>query len=233
MYVVRAEHVKPARVVDYEDQTRRWLADAASELGDEVQWTMIYGSEIGYAHVAPVSGFAQLDRLRGKFPTGNASLEDRWDRLPVGQSPPVEWLESYVLELRPDLSYLPRTVDFDPTLPFRKYHWYHLIPGRQSAFEDIARQLVSLYGRHGIEQGFRIYEVLLGQDLPIFVLVERAEDEVDYASRAAGIRMQLGGLGDALFGRVLEYTRHLEVNEGMTRGELSYPPIMAETSEQP
>ncbi len=228
MYVVRQEFVKAAQLSDYETETRRWLADLGrTEVAHEVQWVTVFGPELGYSYVIPVDGFAGIDEVRRNLGISRSGAPARWSTREGDEPTPIDHVETLVLELRPDLSYLPRTVDLDLTLPFRKYHWYFLIPGLEDRFEDIAARMVELYGRHEIPQGFLCYEVLLGRELPVFLMVERARNEVDYAAQAARIAATVGDEADALFGQMLKLTRRIEVMEGMTRGDLSYPPLTA------
>lgn len=170
---------------------------------------------------------AGIDHVRSRLSTSRSDAPGRWSSSAGSVPTPIDHSESYVVELRPDLSYLPRTVELDLTLPFRKYHWYHTIPGREGKFEDIATRLVALYAEHGIEDGYRFYELILGSELPVYLMVQRAHDEADYAARTARIRATVGGGGaDALVGQFLQFTRKVEVMEGMTRGDLSHPPLI-------
>ncbi len=222
MYIVRSEFVKPAETAAYETATKRWLSELTI---DDVTWVTIYGHELGYAFVVPIENFAALDEVRLSFGTTSRTSPDaRWAQSAATAATPVERVESYVIELRPDLSYLQRTVSLDATLPFRKYHWYHAIPGREAEFEAVVTSLVELYRARDVDQGFLFYEVVIGDDLPVFLRVERADDEAHYAAQASMIRETLGDQADALFGRLLEYTRHVEVMEGAVRSGLSYPP---------
>ena len=226
MYLIRQEFVRPAQMPDYETETRRWIAALGqTEVAHDVEWVTVYGPEMGYSYIVPIEGLAGIDGVRATISTSRSDAAARWSATDVPGPTPIDHVEAYVVELRPDISYLPRTVELDLTLPFRKYHFYHTIPGLEGKFEEIASQLVALYGEYGIEHGYRFYEHILGSDLPVFLMVERAESEADYATRAANIRAAVGGAADALVGQFLRFTRSVEVMEGMTRGDLSYPPL--------
>jgi len=226
MYLIRQEFVKPAGMSAYETETRRWLADLGeTRVAHDVQWVTVYGPELGYSYVVPIEGLGGIDRIRSTINTSRSDASARWSAAAEGEPTPIDHIETFVVELRPDLSYLPRTVELDLTLPFRKYHWYHTVPGLESQFEDIATRLVALYEEYGIVHGYRFYELLLGTDLPVFLMVERARDEADYAARTARIRDTVGDEADALFGQMLQFTRRVDVMEGTTRGDLSHPPL--------
>ncbi len=225
MYMVRQEFVRPSDLARYEAETARWInALQGTRVANDVGWVAVYGPELGYSYVVPIDGFAGIDRFRAHLSTSRSDLGARWSGQ-IGEAQPIQSVTTFVITLRPDLSYLPRTVALDPTLPFRKYHWYHVMPGMERAFEDAAQRLVSLYAEHGVEHGFLFYEFGLGEDLPIFLLVERAEDAADYTAQSRRILDKVGTDADALFGEMLRFTRHLNLMEGMVRGELSFPPL--------
>ncbi|MDH3734246.1 MAG: hypothetical protein OEU54_11970 [Gemmatimonadota bacterium] len=221
-YLIRQEFVKPAEMDAYETETIRWLDDLAeSAAAEDLQWVSVYGPELGYSYIIPIQGLAGFDRARSIIGMTRADAHARWAK---SDGPtPVEHVEQSVIELRPELSYLPRTVALNLDLPFRKYHWYHVIPGLEADFEGIATQIVDLFGGAGIEHGYRIYAYVIGADMPLYVMVERASDEADYASRTARIRETVGDRADALFGRLLQFARRVDVMEGSVRGELSFP----------
>ena len=225
MYLVRQEFVRPAETSRYEEQTARWIERLLeARPAEPVQWVAVVGPELGYSYVVPIDGFAGIDLLREHLSTSRSDVAGRW-REDGSEAIPIERVRASVISLRPDLSYLPRAVELDLTLPFRKYHWYHVTPGLERRFEDAARRLVALYAEQGIEHGFRFYEFELGHDLPIFLLVERAADAADYAARTERVLETVGADADALFGEMLRSTRSLRIMEGMTDGELSFPPL--------
>ncbi|MDX1395850.1 MAG: hypothetical protein R3195_15815 [Gemmatimonadota bacterium] len=231
MYYVRQEFVRPAEIAAYETETVRWLGDLdEADPATALQWVTVVGPEIGYAYVVPIAGLAGIDAVRRAITTSRPDAAARWSTVGASEQTPIDHIETLVIELRPDLSYLPRRVELDPTLPFRKYHWYYVIPGLEGQFEGIAGQLVDLYERSGVEHGFRIYNLVLGSDLPVFLMVERALDEADYAVRTQRIGEQVGTGADALRGRFLAVSRRVEVMEATTRGDLSYPALSGGTS---
>ena len=231
MYYVRQEFVRPAEIAGYESETLRWLDDLEeADPATALQWVTVVGPEMGYSFVVPIEGLAGIDRVRAAISTSRLEAAGRWSTERAGLPTPIDHIETLVIELRPDLSYLPRRVELDPTLPFRKYHWYYVVPGLEGQFEDIARELVDLYERSDVEHGFLIYNVVLGSDLPVLLMVERALDEADYAVRTQRIGEQVGAGADALRGRFLAVSRRVEVMEGMTRGDLSYPPLTGNVS---
>jgi hypothetical protein len=227
MYLVYQEYVRAAQTPQYEEATHT-LLDRMLEtpISSQVQFVTIAGPELGYAFVVPIDGFAGIDAFNRNLAAGAGHIGlDEWTGLEdkIGQA--IDHRKSIVIELRPDLSYLPDLVDLTAELPFRNYHWYYTIPGKQQQLESVALELVALYAANGIGHGFRFYQILLGDDLPGYVVVERAESEADYAARTAKIRETVGGDADALLGKALAFTRRIEVMEGLIRPDLSFPPV--------
>ncbi len=226
-YLVYQDYVKASMIPQYEEMMRQLLGELADgPVRDQIQFVTIDGPELGYAYVIPIEGSAGIDVFRQAFQTGVANIEaDSWSAMQARMRAAVDYRKSIVIELRPNLSYLAETVEMDAELPFRKYHWYYVVRGEEAQFEKVAMDLVDLYSRFDIQRGFRIYEITLGDDLPSYVMVERAESEADYATRTATIQLAVGNDADALFGRILQFTRRIEVMEGVIRPELSFPPF--------
>lgn len=226
-YLVYQDYVKASMIPQYEEMMKQLLAELAhGPVRDQIQFVTIDGPELGYAFVIPIDGSAGIDRFREAFRTGVASIEaEAWTAMQARMRAAVDYRKSIVIQLRPNLSYLAETVAMDAELPFRKYHWYYVVRGQEVEFEKVAMEMVDLYSRFDIRRGFRIYEITLGDDLPSYVMVERADSEADYASRTAATQLAVGNDAEALFGRILQFTRRIEVMEGVIRPDLSFPPF--------
>ncbi len=226
-YLVYHDYVKASMIPQYEEMMKQLLGELAhGPVRDRIQFVTIDGPELGYAYVIPIDGSAGIDRFRAAFREGVESIEpESWTSMQARMRAAVDYRKSIVIELRPNLSYLAETVEMDAELPFRKYHWYYVVRGQETQFEKVAMDLVALYSRYDVQHGFRIYEITLGDDLPSYVMVERAESEADYATRTATIQLAVGNDAEALFGRALQFTRRIEVMEGVIRPDLSFPPF--------
>ncbi|MGH7541472.1 MAG: hypothetical protein ACRELC_10775 [Gemmatimonadota bacterium] len=227
MFYIYRERVKRSRLAEYEASTHdllRLLRDAP--FADEIRFTAVAGPELGYAYVTRIAGFAGLDGFQRYL---LSCLEDSgeleaWRALEARSGETVEHAAAYVVQLRPDLSYLPERVRLDGELPYRLYRWYFVRPGHQEAVEELVQRAAELCGRRGISHGWRVYRVLLGEELPSYVVVERAASKADSARARARVSAAVGADIEALAREVRPHVRRVDVMDGLVRADLSFPP---------
>jgi hypothetical protein len=223
---VYIEHVKPAMAQEYEAATKEMIGLLEENAVDPeaVQFIGISGLELGYAYAIPIQGFAGIDKAYTAWESAFETVgREKVDELTARTDKAIDHAESYVIVLRPDLSYLPETVALDPEQPYRKYYWWYLTAGMTDDFEAVAREFVELYGANGIENGWRIYQALSGSDLPMYLTVERAAGPYEYAARDREVTELIGDQASKLFAKALKTARRIKSSEGWIRPDLSYP----------
>lgn len=226
MFYIYRERVKPTHVEEYESLTRELVARIdGAPFSERIRFTTVSGPDLGYFYVAPVPGFAGIGAFQRDL---RATLEDtgpeEWSRFERRLGEAVERADAYVTLLRSELSYLPDAVALDAELPFRHYRWYHVRPGHRADAEAVLRRAVELSWSRELERGWRLYEMLLGDGLPCYLLVQRAMDEADYGRGLAEIRDALGTEGAALEREGARRLRCIRMMGGRVRPDLSFPP---------
>lgn len=223
-FTVFTDHVKPAMAMEYEANMSK-VVDAFTAAGvQDMQWVTISGPELGYAYAVADMG-----------PDDHSDMYATWQEA-VGTVGPekfmgimstamksVERQEMYYLTLRSDLSYKPEMVGFDPAKPMRHYTLLKVLPGQEMAMEDVARQFKELYGKHGIERGWRFYQYMTGSDLPAYLVVESAANEHEHFMMEAKAQDMMGDEAKALYGQAMAASRAMETMTGYVRPDLSYP----------
>jgi hypothetical protein len=76
-----------------------------------------------------------------------------------------------------------------------------------------------------VNDGYRLFKVLTGSDLPALVVAVDARDLADYATTDAASRKRLGSDGEALFAKAFALTRRFERFNTVVRPDLSLPPV--------
>ena len=189
-----------------------------------MQFASISGPEIGYVYAIPVDG---LQGLVDFFAAWEPAIEmigaDKWAEFEARSSKAVEYAQTSMIVLRPDLSFLPETTEISADKPFRKYHWVFIVPGKEEVFEEVARAYVSLWEENGFPVGWRIYQAMMGADLPMYLVVESAKDEAEYVAMTAEMQAALPDAAKELQAKMQQAVRRMEINEGWVRPELSYP----------
>lgn len=233
MYWVLAEHVKPSMLQEYEAATKEMIQllasvpDAASKVG----FTTISGPEVGYAYVITVEGFSGMDKAWQNWEAMiDAAGRDKFMAIQAKASAATDYAESFVLMLREDLSYLLESTALTAERPYRMYHYWYAIPGKEQQVEAVVKEYVELYKAKGMTTGWRVYQAVMGPDLPMYLVVETAKDPADYYASQKKVMSALGKEGDELEKKGLKYGRRIEIREGWIRPDLSFPPMTRTTS---
>jgi hypothetical protein len=228
-YYVYREHVKPSMTTEYEAVTSEMLDAMAAAGIDDIEFATISGPEIGYVFAIPVDGVQGVADFFTGWETSMSKIDaDRMASLEARSSKAVEYAETSLIVLRPDLSYLPESTQISADQPFRKYHWVYVTAGMESVFEEVARDYVAMWSENELDYGWRIYQAVMGPELPMFLVVENATSEAEYVGITAEIQKKMASQTQKLGEKMQQATRKLEINEGWVRPELSYPPMATE-----
>lgn len=224
MFFVIQEHVKPSMLQEYEALTKELIGELTAAGVADAQFVTISGPELGYTYVMQVEGFAGIDAAHQAWEAAIAAVgKEKFMEMHGRFGEMMDHSAASVIMLREDLSYLPETVAITGDVPFRKYYWYYTIPGKEMALEAVAKEYAALYESKGIETGWRIYQVVMGPDLPAYLVVLSAESEAAFIARSSEIEQLLGDDVQELYNKSMKTTRRLEVMEGWVRPDLSYP----------
>ena len=171
-------------------------------------------------------------------PLGEGTIEDFWKawgefQVKIGQEQgqkiqklmegTTEYHNDGFVVLRPDLSYTPENPRLKPEeANFRNWIFYYIEPGKEKETEEVAKKLVALYKSKNIPDGWDTYEVIMGKEAPLYVIVDRAKNAADYYS--TDYSKLLGEEAKALSVKSLPLLRKLETKQGWFRPDLSYIP---------
>ena len=135
---------------------------------------------------------------------------------------PVDSVREFILEEHPELSYRPEKPTLKPE-DARFYHYdiYYIVPGHEDDAAAVAKDFAALFKVKGVSQGYRIFTVVSGPEMPALIVEVPARDGADYYTTDAAARAALGDAGKALFARAFAITRRLEHRNAMMRPDLS------------
>jgi hypothetical protein len=232
MYFVIQEHVKPSMTMEYEAASKdfiKMLSAAPIEAGS-VQFQTIMSPEMGYTYAIPVQGFSGVDKAFGAWEGAMRAVgEEKWMAMDAKSKKAVDYYETSILAMRPDLSYNFEGTAISGDMPFRKYFWWHVIPGKELEAEAVAKEYAALYRAKEMEHGFRIYQAVMGPDLPMYLVVQSAKNEAEFTAREQGMEQMLGEEGMKLQQKSMAVTRKMVIQEGWVRPDLSFPQPKSET----
>lgn len=224
-YTIFADHVAISDQAAF-DEAGRDFARLFIEKGvKDVAWVTITGAELGYTYAIPGYGPADMGRMNAAWGAAMTAAGDEGARISAKSDALVESREMYYLLLRPDLSYNPGAVAFKADEPYRHYVQFRVHAAKTAEFEASAKAWAKAYADHGVERGFRVYQYITGSDLPMYLLVENARDEVHHETLSAQIDNALGADQEPLMKQTGATLRSVREMEGWVRPDLSYPAL--------
>jgi hypothetical protein len=228
MLYVHHEVVHPSKVMEHEAATREFAAavKAHSDAEHKFNYTAIATTEFDYYYVLPMKSFAGIDALNAFFAHLSSKMgKEKFDALMAKGSATLDHTAEVVAMRRPDLSYIPKTPRLKPEeVKFIRYEFYYVSPGTESKVEAISKEWAALFERHNVSDGFTLYQVLMGDDLPLVVVTVEGTSPADLETQNAKILETLGKEGTDLMQRTLALTRRFETKVGQIRLDLSNPP---------
>lgn len=228
MLYVHHEVVHPSKIMEHEAATRDFLAavKAHSDAQHQFNYTAIATPEFDYYYVLPMKSFADIDKLNAFFGHMSEKMgKEKFDALMMKGSPNIDHTSEIVAMRRPDLSYAPKTPRLKPEeVKFIRYEFYYIKPEAESKIEGISKEWASLFAKHNVNDGFNLYQILMGDDLPLVVVTIEGTSPADLETQSAKILETLGKEGQDLMQKTLALTRRFETKIGQLRPDLSNMP---------
>ncbi len=229
MLFVYQETVKPSMVQEYEASAKEFVKQLTAVQADFAYQT-VSTSEFDYFYVVPVDGFAGMGTMFQNFEGMMQKLgQDAIMKMQESTAKSVVHGANYAIMLRNDLSVNVEATEISTAQPFRKYYWWHVIPGMEAQFEGVVKEYAALYKSRQAGPGFRVYQIVMGPELPLYLAVAAAEDEAAWAARSKMMDEKLGYDLQQIYMKALKYTQKLRIQEGTVRPDLAYPQPMGET----
>lgn len=227
LYLVHEEIVKPSALAAYEAAGKDFLTALAEKKVSSaaVTWTAFSSTDMHYIYLLHLDSFAALDSSQAEWNKAREAVgATRWDDVMNRSNSGMQMYNEFVVMRRPDLSYNPAT----PRVAMadrRYYRWefYYLIPGKEKEAEQVAKDYAALFKAKNLTDSWNLYQGLLGNDLPVFVVAIPAKSEADLVAADQQINATVGADVHPLQARALAVTRRFERREGMARPDLSYP----------
>lgn len=229
LFVLHQEVVRPDRQAAYEASVKEFVATVNQhhKASPQFSFNAVQGDDFVYSFVVPIASLSGLDAFAQGFGAlAQAVGESKWNDLMKRNGATYEWTDESILIEDPALSYAPATPRLKPDeVRFLHFDLYYFQPGREPEADALAREFVALFKQKAIPDGYRLFKVLLGKDMPLFAVVIPAKDEADFATRDAANLQALGQEGEALFVRALSLCRRIDHYGGWVRPDLSLAPL--------
>ena len=220
LYFVWTDHVSVSNAAAYEAEVKKMIAAMGeTEAGKEVSFFALSG-QAGYAYVMPMTEFNDLSKMNQKMMAAitEAGGLEAWDTA----SQYVESGSGQFLALLSDHSYTPAEPrEAEAQGAFRMHEWWYIQPGKEMAAMDVARRVKELWAAKGIDSGWRFYQAVTGEDLPLFLVTATGMNAADYYANDARVSEILGDEMKMLIQEAVGIARKVERTTSRMRPDLS------------
>lgn len=228
-WVLHQEAVRPSQVQAYEQVTKEFvgLIQQHHEASPGFSFTAFSDPEFLYSYVSPVQDFAAIDAIYSGFGTlAKAVGEAKWSDVMKRGGEPITMIRESVLSEDPSLSYEPAEPRLKPEeVRYLHFDLYYIEPGREPEADALARDFAALFRKKGLHDGYRLTKVVMGPDMPLYIVIVDAKDPADFEAQDAAQRATLGAEGKALFERAFALSRRVERRGAWLRPDLSLPAV--------
>lgn len=224
MILVHQETVEPAMLEQYVQTSKDFFAlvTANRETMPTFQAEAFQTDEYEFVYALPLANFAQMDVLMGEFMAMGASGNEEWQKAMEAGAGTTRKFDEYVVVYRTDLSYHPAEPRIKPE-EIAAYRWdfYYLKSDKADDAEALAKDVAALYREKGIQDGYDIFQAVLGADLPYLVVSSPGKSVADIESRFGEAAAKLGDAWGPLQQRIHEVTRSYTSKYAWARPDLS------------
>ena len=217
--------VKPSMIAEYEAAVKVYLPLNA-EYKATYPWYAFSVEDFHYYFVIPVENLADIDNMFKEDSELEKKMgEEKSKEIGKLFAGTYEYVHTYIIYHRPDLSYTPESPRLQPEeANYRKWIWYYIQPDKAEEYEEILKKFIPLAQSKNVSDGYNIYSGGIGMDMPAYLVAFSAKSAADFETHYEKAWELLGEEGKALMQKMFALTRELEVKTGWFRPELSYLP---------
>ena len=219
MYVW-TDHVAVADAAAYEAEVKKVMAMMAeTEEAKKLQYFALTAGS-AYIYVIPMSDLGEFTQKNQEFMAATMAVGGMkvWD----ASQKLVTHGSGQLIVARPDLGYAPAEPrEAETTGRFRHHEWWYVKPGHEMEIEGVARKIAKVYADKGADTGFRVYQAVTGDDLPMYLVTMSATDAADYYANDKTLEALLGEEAGKLIQVAAGLARRVERTSAWMRPDLS------------
>ena len=223
LMLIREDRVYPSMTDDYE----MTLMDLKEFLNEKNVKGFNYFTHMQddyfFTHVTPIDHFKDLGKGIHSFMAREVN-DPELDLILDYLNDAIEYYRYYIVQYRPEFSYIPEGDDWGTGSPYRKWSYYYFQPGTEKEVEAVLSAWKSLYEKNGIQSGFRVFSGFLGIEQPLYILTTWAEDPLDYHVKLQNTAGLLGDDGAALWEKMVAIVNKATAIEGWFLPQYSFAP---------
>ena len=234
LFVLHQEMARPGMMKQYEDTMKEFIALVRQhhDALPAVQFVGMAGEDFFYSYVTPIENYGALDKVHEGFAVMIPAVgEAKWNDLITRAGAATEFIrESIMLEYQ-HLSYAPAKPRLKPDEErYLHIDLHYVLPGRETESIAVAQETADLYRKKGVPDGYRLFHVQVGPEMPLVIVTKPARDAADFEDRERANRELLGAEGLALSQRAFTLLRRFESHSATLRPDLSLEPFKPKPS---
>jgi hypothetical protein len=221
MLFVYTDNVAPAHMAQYEAAVKEAVGKVmATAEGAKLDWIAASGMGSWYLYAFPMQTMADMVTINQDWEAavkaaGGPAIFAKSDLL-------VEYADAAIVVFRPDMSYIPANPsEAERAGNFRHWTFWHPLPGKAQELEAVAREFVALYQANNMDSGWRMYQRIIGSELPAYIVASTGMSPADYHATSDAANAKLGAEAEALFQKAFAITRRVETRDGMMRPDMA------------
>jgi hypothetical protein len=221
--LIREDVVIPSMTFEYETS----LTDLSIFLTDNNIKNVNYLTQLQdnyhYTHVTVLDDLNEIGSGIKAYINGDKTSSEFdliWDDL----NETIESFIYYVVKYEPELSFVTDGLVWLEEAPYRKWNYFYFKPGTEKEVKEILIAWKNLYQNKGVENGFRVFQGVVGIEQPVFILTTWAESPLDYQLNLQENIDLLGEEGTVLWMAMMQLVRKVETVEGWYLPQYSFVP---------
>lgn len=229
LFVLHQEQARPGMTKQYEETTKEYLSLVRQhhEKLPTLQFIGMAGDEFRYGFLTPLENYGSLDKVQAGYGEMIPAVgQAKWDELMARSGAAVELIGQLIMLEYPGLSYVPAKPRLKPAEErFLHMDYHYVLPGREPDAMAVAQEKVELYRKKGVTDGFRLFIVQVGPEMPLLIEMTSARDAADFEERDKVNEELLGPEGKELDQRAFALLRRYETHSATIRPDLSIEPF--------
>lgn len=221
LILIREDQVKPSMVEDYE----RALSELKNLLEEGTVKDIGYFSHLRddylFTHAVPINQLGEIDKGMLEYVAQKAD-RDELNLILGNLNSTIANYRNYIVQYLPELSYVPGADNWNEGQPYRRWNFYHFLPGSEKKVEMILKSWKGLYKNHEIKNGFRVFKGFIGVEQPLYILTTWAEDPLDYQQNLSENMEKFSLDGGVLWAEMTKYVKEVKTIEGWYLPQYSF-----------
>lgn len=222
---IHEEIAKPSMVADFEKTTKEFVAMLRGA-NIPFYFDVLSTDDFHYYFVLPMKSFGDIDKIMQTFMVDlpQKVTKEKLSDLMRRSGATMEMSSEWVVVRRDDISYAPAKPRLKPEeATYVQLDFYYVKPGMEEMVDKISNDWKAALSAANINDGFTVYQAVMGGDLPLVVVSNTGKNPGDLAMQMGKNMETLGDKGRGLSARTFDVVRRFETKRGRPRPDLSNP----------